>query len=93
MAPFLFLPSAIKREVDVPVFHAQRVTDLATAARAVAEATRLAGQAKDAEVELVKLRKRWFAKRKGVGVLLREAITKEEPVFLRARDAVLGASH
>ncbi|WP_411902002.1 oxidoreductase [Methylorubrum thiocyanatum] len=37
VAPFLFLPSAIKREVDVPVFHAQRVTDLATAARAVAE--------------------------------------------------------
>ncbi|GLK66978.1 NADH:flavin oxidoreductase [Hansschlegelia plantiphila] len=35
VAPFLFLPSAIKREVDVPVFHAQRVTDLATAARAV----------------------------------------------------------
>lgn len=37
VAPFLFLPSAIKREVDVPVFHAQRVTDLATAARAVAD--------------------------------------------------------
>lgn len=37
VAPFLSLPSAIKREVDVPVFHAQRVTDLATAARAVAE--------------------------------------------------------
>ena len=37
VAPFLFLPSAIKREVDVPVFHAQRITDLATAARAVAE--------------------------------------------------------
>ncbi|KTQ97713.1 N-methylproline demethylase [Aureimonas ureilytica] len=37
VAPFLFLPSAIKREVDVPVFHAQRVTDLATAARAVHE--------------------------------------------------------
>jgi 2,4-dienoyl-CoA reductase-like NADH-dependent reductase (Old Yellow Enzyme family) len=37
VAPFLFLPSAVKREVDVPVFHAQRVTDLATAARAVAE--------------------------------------------------------
>lgn len=37
VAPFLFLPSAIKREVDVPVFHAQRVTDLATAARAVFE--------------------------------------------------------
>ncbi|SON53611.1 putative N-methylproline demethylase [Hartmannibacter diazotrophicus] len=37
VAPFLFLPSAIKREVDVAVFHAQRVTDLATGARAVAE--------------------------------------------------------
>ncbi|MGA0531662.1 FAD-dependent oxidoreductase [Hansschlegelia sp. KR7-227] len=37
VAPFLFLPSAIKREVDIPVFHAQRVTDLATAARAVSE--------------------------------------------------------
>lgn len=37
VAPFLFLPSAIKREVDVPIFHAQRVTDLATGARAVAE--------------------------------------------------------
>jgi type IV secretion system protein VirB4 len=32
----------------------------------------------DAETELIKLRKRWFAKRKGVGALLREAITKEE---------------
>ncbi|APH55843.1 NADH-dependent flavin oxidoreductase [Granulibacter bethesdensis] len=37
VAPFLHLASAIKREVDIPVFHAQRVTDLATAARAVAE--------------------------------------------------------
>ena len=37
VAPFLPLASAIKREVDIPVFHAQRVTDLATAARAVAE--------------------------------------------------------
>jgi 2,4-dienoyl-CoA reductase-like NADH-dependent reductase (Old Yellow Enzyme family) len=37
VAPFLHLASAIKREVEVPVFHAQRVTDLATAARAVAE--------------------------------------------------------
>lgn len=36
----------------------------------------------DAELELVKLRKRWFAKRKGVGVLLREAITKEEVPLL-----------
>ena len=32
----------------------------------------------DAEREIVKLRKRWFAKRKGVGALLREAVTKEE---------------
>jgi type IV secretion/conjugal transfer VirB4 family ATPase len=32
----------------------------------------------DAETEIVRLRKRWFAKRKGVSVLLREAITKEE---------------
>ncbi|SHO64343.1 2,4-dienoyl-CoA reductase [Pseudoxanthobacter soli DSM 19599] len=37
VAPFLYLPSAMKREIDVPVFHAQRVTDLATAARAVGE--------------------------------------------------------
>jgi 2,4-dienoyl-CoA reductase-like NADH-dependent reductase (Old Yellow Enzyme family) len=37
VAPFLHLASAIKREVEVPIFHAQRVTDLATAARAVAE--------------------------------------------------------
>ncbi|QYF87044.1 conjugal transfer protein TrbE [Brevundimonas sp. PAMC22021] len=36
----------------------------------------------DAETELIKLRKRWFAKRKGVGVLLREAITKEEVPLL-----------
>jgi type IV secretion system protein VirB4 len=32
----------------------------------------------DAEREVLKLRKRWFAKRKGVGALLREAVTKEE---------------
>ncbi len=32
----------------------------------------------EAEREIIKLRKRWFAKRKGVGALLREAITKEE---------------
>ncbi len=32
----------------------------------------------EAETEIVRLRKRWFAKRKGLGVLLREAITKEE---------------
>jgi 2,4-dienoyl-CoA reductase-like NADH-dependent reductase (Old Yellow Enzyme family) len=37
VAPFLALASAIKREVGVPVFHAQRITDLATAGRAVAE--------------------------------------------------------
>ena len=36
----------------------------------------------EAEQEIVKLRKRWFAKRKGVGVLLREAITKEEVPLL-----------
>ena len=35
-----------------------------------------------AEREIVRLRKRWFAKRKGVGVLLREAITKEEVPLL-----------
>ncbi len=32
----------------------------------------------DAERELIRLRKRWFAKRKGMGVLLREAVTREE---------------
>lgn len=32
----------------------------------------------DAEQELARLRKRWFAKRKGLGTLLREAVTKEE---------------
>ena len=31
-----------------------------------------------AELEIVRIRKRWFAKRKGFGALLREAITKEE---------------
>jgi len=31
-----------------------------------------------AEQEITRLRRRWFSKRKGVGVLLREAITKEE---------------
>lgn len=35
-----------------------------------------------AEQEIVRLRKRWFAKRKGVGVLLREAVTKEEVPLL-----------
>ncbi|HSK41109.1 MAG TPA: NADH:flavin oxidoreductase [Arenibaculum sp.] len=37
VAPFLYLASSIKREVGIPVFHAQRVTDIATAARAVEE--------------------------------------------------------
>ncbi len=37
VAPFLHLASGMKREIDIAVFHAQRVTDLATAARAVAE--------------------------------------------------------
>ena len=31
-----------------------------------------------AESELLRLRKRWFAKRKGIGTLMREAITKED---------------
>lgn len=36
----------------------------------------------EAEREVMRLRKRWFAKRKGLSVLLREAITKEEvPLF------------
>jgi 2,4-dienoyl-CoA reductase-like NADH-dependent reductase (Old Yellow Enzyme family)/thioredoxin reductase len=35
VAPFLYLASAIKAEVDIPVFHAGRITDLATAARAI----------------------------------------------------------
>ena len=37
VAPYLPIASAVKREVDIPIFHAQRVTDLATGARAVAE--------------------------------------------------------
>jgi 2,4-dienoyl-CoA reductase-like NADH-dependent reductase (Old Yellow Enzyme family) len=37
VAPFLNLASAMKREIDAAVFHAQRVTDLVTGARAVAE--------------------------------------------------------
>jgi 2,4-dienoyl-CoA reductase-like NADH-dependent reductase (Old Yellow Enzyme family)/thioredoxin reductase len=37
VAPFLYLASSIRREVGIPVFHAQRVTDLNTAARAVEE--------------------------------------------------------
>jgi dimethylglycine catabolism A len=36
-APFLYMASAIKAELDIPIFHATRVTDLATATRAVAE--------------------------------------------------------
>jgi NADPH-dependent 2,4-dienoyl-CoA reductase/sulfur reductase-like enzyme len=37
VAPYLYLASVIKNAVDIPVFHAGRITDLATAARAVAE--------------------------------------------------------
>ncbi|MCA3694652.1 MAG: conjugal transfer protein TrbE, partial [Aquidulcibacter sp.] len=44
----------------------------------------------DAEAELIRLRKRWFAKRKGMGTLLREAITKED-VPLLDRDAQVKA--
>lgn len=36
----------------------------------------------EAEREILRLRKRWFAKRKGVGVLLREAITRDEVPLL-----------
>ncbi len=36
-APFLYLASAMRQAVDVPVFHAQRIMDLATAARAIEE--------------------------------------------------------
>lgn len=36
-APFLHLASAIKAAVDIPIFHASAIRDLATAARAVAE--------------------------------------------------------
>ena len=35
VAGFLYLASAIKAAVDIPVFHAGRITDLATAARAI----------------------------------------------------------
>lgn len=42
----------------------------------------------DAEREIVRLRKRWFAKRKGVGVLLREAVTREEVPLLDTDAAV-----
>lgn len=41
-----------------------------------------------AEREILKLRKRWFAKRKGVMVLLREAITKEELPLLDTDAAI-----
>lgn len=37
VAPFLGLASLVRREVDVPIFHAQRITDVAVAARAVGE--------------------------------------------------------
>lgn len=37
VAPFLSLASAFRSELNVPVFHAQRITDLATASRAVEE--------------------------------------------------------
>lgn len=32
----------------------------------------------EAELEIARIRKRWFAKRKGIGTLLREAVTREE---------------
>jgi hypothetical protein len=35
MAPFLYLASAIKAEVGLLIFHATRITDIATAARLV----------------------------------------------------------
>jgi 2,4-dienoyl-CoA reductase-like NADH-dependent reductase (Old Yellow Enzyme family)/thioredoxin reductase len=37
VAPFVYMASAIKAEVDVPVFHAGRITDVASASRAVEE--------------------------------------------------------
>jgi 2,4-dienoyl-CoA reductase-like NADH-dependent reductase (Old Yellow Enzyme family)/thioredoxin reductase len=37
VAPFLYMAARIKGEVDVPIFHAQRITDMATAARAIAD--------------------------------------------------------
>ena len=37
VAPFLHLASAVKAAVDIPIIHAQRISDVATAARAVAE--------------------------------------------------------
>ncbi len=35
VAPFLYLASAIRAETSLPIFHATRITDIATAARAV----------------------------------------------------------
>jgi NADH:flavin oxidoreductases, Old Yellow Enzyme family len=37
VAPFLHLASAVKAAVDIPIIHAQRISDVATAARAVGE--------------------------------------------------------
>jgi 2,4-dienoyl-CoA reductase-like NADH-dependent reductase (Old Yellow Enzyme family) len=37
VAPFLHLASAVKAAVDIPILHAQRISDVATAARAVSE--------------------------------------------------------
>jgi 2,4-dienoyl-CoA reductase-like NADH-dependent reductase (Old Yellow Enzyme family) len=37
VAPFLYLASAVKQEVGVPIFHAQRITDVNVAARAIAD--------------------------------------------------------
>ena len=36
----------------------------------------------EAELEIARIRKRWFSKRKGVGTLLREALTREEVPLL-----------
>jgi 2,4-dienoyl-CoA reductase-like NADH-dependent reductase (Old Yellow Enzyme family) len=36
-APFLYLASAVKAEIDLPVMHSARINDLATAARAIEE--------------------------------------------------------
>lgn len=36
-APFLYLASAVKREVDIPIFHASAIRDVETAEKAVAE--------------------------------------------------------
>lgn len=37
VAPFVSVASAIKAEVDIPIFHAGRITDMTTAAQAVAD--------------------------------------------------------